>query len=406
MSAPSGVLLVATMDTKGEEAAFLQAKLQEADVPVMIMDAGIMGEAVGEVDITRREIAQAGGHDIDQVRAVGHEGKALNMMIEGAKIKALELFDQGRVTGILGLGGSMGTTLGTAVMRLFGVGVPKVMISTMASRDTHAFVGTKDIMMLHAVCDLSGLNRITRRVLANGAMAMAGMVTGAQDVPDESRPLVALSTLGTTETCAQAVRAALEQEGYEVTVFHTVGAGGQAMDELIADGQVDGVVDLSLHELADHVFGGDYDAGPERGQSALKRKLPCVLVPGNVDFLVTGPMHQAETRFPGRQYHAHNAAITVVKSTPEEMAGMGERMAGLCALAEGPMVCLVPTGGLSAFNSPGAPFDDPAGVDPLVNSLKKALPKGREVRVMDCHINAPEFSQAVTAAFKQMVADA
>lgn len=395
MSRSQVVLLVATMDTKGQEAAFLQEQLTAAGMDVLIMDAGIRGESPRPVEVTRHQVAEAAGVSLEQVRATGHEGKALDLMIKGAKALALELYQQDRIGGVLGLGGSMGTTLGTAVMRCFAVGVPKVMISTMASRDTRAFVDTKDIMMLHAVCDLAGLNRITRRVLRNGALAMAGMLGRDAPAVAYDRPLAAVSTLGTTETSAQAVRRSLEDRGYEVVVFHTVGSGGKAMDELVAAGEVDVVVELSLHELADHAFGGDYDAGPGRARAALDSGIPTVLAPGNIDFLVTGPMAQARRRFPDRQYHAHNAAITVVKSTAEELRAMGGQIADLLGAAQGPACLLVPLIGLSAFNSPGAPFFDEGGVEPFVAALRAALPQGSRARFLDCHINDPQFSQAV-----------
>ena len=316
----SVALLVATMDTKGPEARYIADCIEKEGIAVKILDAGIRGTSSAPVDIPREKVAQAGGKPLKDVQNLGHEGKALKVMTDGAVKCARELYKRGDIQGVIGLGGSMGTTLGTAVMRNLAIGVPKVMISTMASRDTRAFVGTKDILMLHSVCDLTGLNRVTKKVLRNGALAMAGMLRHSAETDDSiQKPLVFISTLGTTEACVQDIRRALEEKDNEVIIFHTVGAGGKAMEEMIAQEQVSALVDLSLHEMADHHFGGDYDAGPARGTAALKQGIPALLVPGNIDFLVTGPLETAERRFPNRPYHVHNAAITVVRTEQDEI---------------------------------------------------------------------------------------
>ena len=331
-------LLIATMDTKGQEALFISTCLQQAGLSVQIMDAGIRGTSPVSVDINRVEVAKAGGKSLAEVQSIGHEGKALEVMTHGAIACAQKLYRLNQIQGIIGLGGSMGTTLATGVMRSLPVGVPKVMISTMASRDTRAFVGTKDILMLHSVCDLAGINRITRKILRNGAMALAGMLQPTA-IPEmeNNKPLVFLSTLGTTETCAQKLRKTLEERGKEVVIFHTVGSGGKAMEEMIKPEKVSILVDLSLHEIADHLFGGDYDAGSTRGKTALKLGLPTILVPGNIDFLVTGPLEKARRLFPDRPYHVHNAAITVVRTTHEEINILSQTLARMCNEAKGPI---------------------------------------------------------------------
>lgn len=383
--------MVATMDTKGNEARFLESCMERAGVEVLIMDPGIKGQNTYPVAVSREAVARAAGKSLEEIQGLGHEGKALACMTSGAVRCAGELFQKKKFQGIIGLGGSMGTTLGTGVMRSFPVGFPKVMISTMASRNTRSFVGTKDIMMLHSVCDLSGLNRITRAVLENGALAMAGMVRERPAGSAESKPLVAMSTLGTTEACAVHVRRALEERGNEVVIFHTVGAGGEAMEEFIREGEVDAVIDLSLHELADHRYGGDYDAGPDRGKAALERGIPTLIVPGNIDFLVTGPQQEAETRFPNRPFHVHNAAITVVRTEREELDAIAREVAGLCNMGRGPRAVIVPTGGFSAFDSPDGPLYDPQGPPLFVKTLKGLLKDDIPLETVSCHINDPEF---------------
>ena len=389
-------LIVATMDTKGREAMFLADCLKAEGLAVKIMDAGIKGRSSTPVDVTRQEVARAGGKSLPDVQNIGHEGKALEVMTNGAIQCAGELYRQNQIQGVIGLGGSMGTTLGSGVMRSFPVGLPKVMISTMASRDTRAFVGTKDILMLHSVCDLAGLNRVTRKILRNGALALAGMLRSA--VPDdaaEQGPLVFVSTLGTTEACAQQVRQTLEEKSNEVVIFHTVGSGGKAMEEMIQQENVSVLVDLSLHEIADHLFGGDYDAGPKRGSVALDQKIPTILVPGNIDFLVTGPVENAQKQFPNRPYHVHNAAITVVRTKQEEIEMLAQTIAGLCNKAKGTVKILVPMNGFSAFDHKEGPLHDPEAPEIFIKSLEKSLDDKSCLTALPFYINDPEFAQAI-----------
>ncbi len=389
-------LIVATMDTKGQEALFIAECLRAEGLALKIMDAGIKGQCPTPVAVTREEVARAGGKSLQDVQNLGHEGKALEVMTNGAIQCAQELYRQNQVQGVIGLGGSMGTTLGSGVMRSFPVGLPKVMISTMASRDTRAFVGAKDILMLHSVTDLVGLNRITRKTLRNGALALAGMLRSA--VPDDAagqKPLVFVSTLGTTEASAQHIRKTLEEKNNEVVIFHTVGSGGNAMEEMMAHEEVAVLVDMSLHEMADHRFGGDYDAGPKRGTVALDRGIPTILVPGNIDFLVTGPLESAQKQFPNRPYHCHNAAITVVRTNQEEIRIMGETIAGLCNNAQGPVKILVPMNGFSAFDHREGPLHDPEAPGIFIKSLEKNLNDKSCLEALPFYINDSEFAQAI-----------
>jgi uncharacterized protein (UPF0261 family) len=390
------------MDTKGPEALYIADCIKKEGIRVKIMDAGIRGISPTPVDITREQVAQAGGKLLKDVQNIGHESRALKIMTAGAVKYARELYNRGEIQGVIGLGGSMGTTLGTAVMRNLAIGVPKVMISTMASRDTRAFVGTKDILMLHSVCDLTGLNRVTKKVLRNGALAMAGMLRQTADRDDSlQKPLVFISTLGTTEACVQDIRSALEEKDNEVIVFHTVGAGGKAMEEMMAQEKVSALVDLSLHEMADHHFGGDYDAGPERGSTALKQGIPTILIPGNIDFLVTGPLETVARSFPGRPYHAHNAAITVVRTEQKELEALAKIIGESCNQAQGPWKILVPMKGFSAFDHPDGPLHDPAAPLLFVKKLEKTINDKANLRTLPCHINDPMFGRVIIEALEK-----
>jgi uncharacterized protein (UPF0261 family) len=397
------VLLVATMDTKGREALYIEDCLNEAGIPAVILDAGIRGRSPTQTGVSREVVAKAGGKPLGKVQCIGNEGEALDVMIKGAIQCAQDLYRQGKIRGIISLGGSMGTTLGTAVMRTFPVGFPKVMISTMASRDTRAFVESKDILMLHSVCDISGLNRITKRVLRNGAMALAGMVQNTGVDVRSDKPLVILSTLGTTEVCVQRLREYLERHGKEVITFHTVGSGGKAMERMIQEENVEAVVDLSLHEIADHLFGGDYDAGPGRGSTALQKSVPTVLVPGNMDFLVTGPLTTAKARFPNRPFHKHNAAITTVRTDQKEMEILAQVIVDLCNEAKGPWRVLIPMKGLSAFDSEQGPFYDPKALKIFSETLKREVHTMSFLHFVPHHINDPEFAQAVIRVFESLL---
>jgi uncharacterized protein (UPF0261 family) len=399
----STVLMIATMDTKGKEVLYLLSCFKELGIPVLTLDAGIMGESPFPVTIDREKVALAGGMTLSEVRALGHEGKALAVMITGAMRCAKDLYQKGEIKGILGLGGSMGTTLGTGVMRAFPIGFPKVMISSMASRNTRAFVGTKDILMLHSVCDLSGINRMTQKILRNGALALAGMVRESSDFSLAIKPLIVLSTLGTIETCAANVRKVLESKGMEVVVFHTVGSGGEAMEEMIREEEVEAVVDLSLNELANHLAGGDYDAGPNRGSAALEKGIPTILVPGNIDFLGAGPIKETKKRFPGRTYHIHNAAITAVRTEKKELERVAQVMAQKCNTAKGPFSILLPLGGFSAFDCKGGPFHDSEGPEFFGKVLKKHLNPGTSLHLLPYHINDPGFVDAIIENLEQLL---
>lgn len=398
-------LIVAAMDTKGDQALYLEACFREVDVPVLTIDAGVMGETPFPVTVSREDVAGAGGMTLAEVRGLGDEAKAIGVMAQGAAGCARALYGDGRIGGIIGIGGSMGTTLGTTVMKSFPVGFPKVMVSTMASSNTRAFVGSKDIMMIYSICDISGINRVLEKVLRNGALALAGMIKNARPFSARTAAVLALSTLGTTEACSQRVRRAFEEKGYEVLVFHAQGSGGAAMEEMIREEELAGVIDLSISEIADHLYGGDYDAGPDRGTSALQKGIPTVIVPGNIDFMGAGPFPITRKRFPGRLLHAHNPAITVVRTTKEEVAGIATTLARYCNDAKGPVACLVPTGGFSAFDRKGGPFYDPDASQLFAMTLKAGLSPSIPLQILPHHINDSQFAESIIGAMEGLLQD-
>jgi uncharacterized protein (UPF0261 family) len=274
----------------------------------------------------------------------------------------------------------------------------------MASRDTRPFVGSKDILMYHSVVDLVGLNRMTRQVLTRAAWAMAGMVRAGMDhdSPSGSR-LVAVSTLGTTEACLRHFKKDLEMTGWEVAVFHTVGSGGLALEELVEEGVPEAVIEISLHELVDHLFKGSYDAGPYRLESALKKGLPTLLVPGNSDFIVSGAPESLPARYKGRPVHVHNAAICVVRTNAQEMKRLAVFLADRLRLAAGPTALLIPTLGFSAFDSPGKPLYDLKADQAFTDTIRKRVPKNILLKEIEAHINEPVFAREVYETFNRLI---
>ncbi len=395
MSSKPRVLLIVTLDTKEVEARYIRNCLEEAGVEVIHLDPSIR-RTVGGAEISPDEIAAAAGTDMESVRALNHEGKCQEVMIEGAIKCAHRIDDETGLSGIISIGGSMGTTLATTIMRTFPYGLPKVMISTMASGMTAPFVGSRDITMVNAVCDISGLNSITRDVYRNGALAVAGMAHGYRPGKEEGKPLILVSTLGTTEKCCARVRANLEEKGFEVMVFHTTGAGGQTLEAIAQERAVAAVVDMSLVEIIDLLNGGLCSAGPNRGKTAPQKGIPVVFAPGNVDFIIAGPIDQAKEQFPGKRYHVHNAALTAVRTEEKELRAFAEHMATVVEGAKGPVSFFVPLQGFSNHDSPEGHLHDTSLPPVLAEHLRKVMPEFVNVREFDSHINDAGFADALT----------
>ena len=395
MEEKRNVLLIATLDSKEIETAFIKERLEENGLEVYLLDASIRRTIEAGAHITPDQIATAVGTTMPEIRALNHEGKCMALMIQGAIKRAHELDEQIGFSGIIAAGGSGGTTLGAAIMRTFSFGLPKVLISTMASGMTKPFVGTKDIVMLNSICDVAGLNTVTRRVFENGVLALAGMAKGYHPLESSGKPVVAMTTLSTTDRCCNRVRAALEQAGAEVMVFHSQGTGGQAMDETVREQDVSLVIDLSLIEVGDYLAQGLYDGGPDRCKAALEKGVPTIFVPGNIDFLVDGPVEGARLRFPGRRYHIHNASVTAVRADANDFRRLAEHMAGLIKEAKGPVAFFVPLLGFSSHDSEQGHLHDPSLPPVFAEHLQKVMPEGVPVVVLPCHINDEQFADAL-----------
>ena len=395
MSSKPRVLMIITLDTKQAEAGFVRQCLEQSGVQVIHLDASIRHTVDGGAEIGPEQVAGAAGKSIEEVRAIGHEGKCQAVMTEGAIKLANQIHESEGLSGVIAVGGSMGTTLATAVMRALPFGLPKVMVSTMASGMTRGFVGSKDIVMVNSVADIAGLNTVTRSVFRNGALAVAGMAKGYAPGKAETKPVVVMSTLGTTERCTRRIRTALEQRGFEVVVFHTTGAGGTAMEEIVRERDVAVVLDLSLVEVVDLLNGGLCSAGPDRCKIELAKGIPVIFAPGNIDFIIAGPIDDAKARYPGKRYHVHNAALTAVRTEIPELNQIADHMAGLIRDAKGPVSFFVPLGGFSSHDSTEGHLYDPSLPPVFAEHLKSVMPANTEVITLPHHINDEPFADAI-----------
>lgn len=398
------VYLLATLDTKGEEAAFVREQLQALGVEVTLVDTSCIDEPTVSAEISRDAIFEAAGTTLAAVQEKRDRGEAVTQAAVGAGALVKAHFDAGKVTGVFGLGGSAGTTIGTAAMRALPLGIPKLMVSTLASGDVRPYVGEKDICMLNSVVDISGINRISRQVLSQAAAAMAGMVTlEPPGRSGEDRPLVAATMFGVTTPCVQRARTLLEEAGYEVLVFHATGAGGRAMEALIADGLIAGVLDVTTTELADELVGGVLSAGSTRLTAAGRAGVPQVISVGATDMVNFGAPETVPEQFRDRQFYQHNPTITLMRTTVGENQRIGAEIAAKAAAAKGPTSILLPLDGVSAIDQSGQPFDDPAARDALFEAIRDGA-STTEVVELKNHINDPAFAEAAVAKLLELMA--
>jgi uncharacterized protein (UPF0261 family) len=388
---PATVLLIGTMDTKGVEFGYVRDLLRGWGHEVLVLDAGVAGDPKIEADVTATEVAEAGGATLEELRRLGDRGRAMEVMTAGVRRIVPGMFARGAFAGIMGLGGSGGTTLATAAMRELPVGVPKLVVSTVASGDTRAYVGVKDVTMMFSVVDIAGLNPISRRILANAAAALSGML-GRELPPAEDRPLLAATMFGVTTPCVDRMRERFEAQGYQVLVFHATGSGGQAMEALIDAGFIAGVADMTTTEWCDEVVGGVLSAGPDRLSAAARAGLPQVVSCGALDMVNFGPFDTVPERFRGRTLYRHNPSVTLMRTTPEECVEIAERIAEKLNEAKGPTTLLLPLQGVSALDREGQPFHDPAASAALFETLRARVRAPVRVVELDLHINDAAFA--------------
>ena len=398
---PETILLIGTLDTKGEEYTYVKDLIEERGHQVLMMDAGVLGSPAFAPDVTATEVAEAGGTSLEELRANQDRGEAVEVMISGVSKLAAQLYAEGRFDGVMGLGGGGGTTIATAGMRALPVGVPKLMVSTVASDDISPYVDVKDITMMYSVVDIAGLNRLSRRILSNAAGAISGMV--AQEAPaQDDKPLIAATMFGVTTPCVDVVREELERSGYEVVVFHATGSGGRAMEGLIEDGYIAAVADVTTTEWCDEVVGGVLSAGPDRLEAAAKREIPQVVSCGALDMVNFKARDTVPPQFQDRNLYRHNPNVTLMRTTPEECQVIGQRIAEKLNLAKGPVTLVLPLRGVSMIDKEGEPFYDAEADAKLFDSLKEHVDPGTvDIVELDVHINDPAFGKTIADHLKQ-----
>jgi uncharacterized protein (UPF0261 family) len=390
------VLLLGTLDTKGDELAFLRERLRDAGVGVLLADVGTLEPASVEADIAREEVGAAADVDVEALREAGDRGAAIAGMATAAAALARRLYDDGRIHGVLSAGGSGNTAIATAAMQALPVGVPKLMVSTMAAGDTSDYVGGVDVTMMASVTDVAGINSISARILANAAGAMAGMLQASAPQVEDGRPLVAATMFGVTTPCVTRAREELERRGYEVLVFHATGTGGKAMEALVEGGLLSGVLDVTTTELCDDLVGGVLSAGPTRLEAAGRAGVPQVVSLGALDMVNFGARDTVPPKFEDRNLYVHNPSVTLMRTTAEECAELGRRIASKLAAATGPTSLFVPLGGVSLIDAEGQPFHDPGADAALFDALREGL-AGSSVELveLDANVNDEEFADAM-----------
>ncbi len=398
------ILIIATLDTKGSETQYLKDLIEEKGHRTLVMDTGVLGLAPFKPDIPRDEVSHTGGTSIEELIRNRERGKAIQTMAEGSKRIAQKLYQEGKISGVIGLGGAQGTEIGTSAMRALPLGFPKLMVSTVASGYAQfgTYVGTKDLLMMHSVVDILGLNAFSRMILSNAAGAIVGMVEAKEEFKRPENKQIGMTIYGTTTPGCMVAKAYLESRGFEVVAFHPNGTGGRAMEEMIEEGILSGVLDMTTHELMDELMGGLHRAGPNRLEAAGKKGIPQVVVPGSIDFIVTGPMDTLPPEYRRRKYIAHNPSITLVRATPEEMKAVGKMMASKLNRAKGPTVVMIPLKGFSYPNRKGEPLYDEEGNQAFITSIKENL-KGIRVIEVDAHINDPEFGNEAAQVLERLI---
>jgi uncharacterized protein (UPF0261 family) len=400
---PNPIVLVGSLDTKGAEFQFVRDLIHGRGLETILVDFGVLGDPVCEADISSDEVARAGGSDLAELRSVGDKAQAMRIMTAGLSQVVADLYAQGRLGGILGMGGGGGTSIATAAMRALPTGVPKLVVSTVAAGDVAQYVGTKDITMMPSVVDVAGLNSISRQIYTNAAAAIAGMVSQELAEAEDDKPLITASMFGNTTECVTRARQQLEGEGYEVLVFHATGTGGRTMEALIADGFIAANLDITTTELADEVCGGVLSAGPERMLAAARAGIPTVLVPGCVDMANFWARETVPEVYQERKLYEWNPNITLLRTNVEENKQIGAMIARAANQSTGPVAILIPLKGVSQLDSPRGAFWDPEANRACFQAIKEHLEADIPVVEMDHNINDPEFADQAVALLLEMM---
>lgn len=389
------IAVIGALDTKGTEFAFVKAEIERRGHRALVIDTGVVGEPAFPPDVPAARVAEAGGASLAALRQQADRGRAMEVMTRGIAVVIRELHEKGQVDGVLGMGGSAGTIIATSAMRALPIGLPKVMVSTLASGDTKPYVGTSDVVMIHSVVDVAGVNQFSARIYANAVGAVVGMAeTAAPKI--EARPLLAASMFGNTTPVVTRCRETMEGHGYEVLIFHATGTGGQTMESLIGDGFIGGVLEITPTEWADELVGGVLSAGPTRLDAAPARGVPQVIAPGCLDMANFWARDTVPEKYNGRLFYQWNPNVTLMRTTPEENAALGRILAEKANRSAGPAAFFLPLQGVSMLDAPGKEFWWPEADEALFAAIKAHVRPEIPVYELDYNINDDAFADALT----------
>jgi uncharacterized protein (UPF0261 family) len=394
------VAVVGTFDTKGKELKFIKECIEEQGVATLCVHTGAY-EPLIQPDVTNEELVAAVGQTLKYLQDADR-GTATELVSRATATLIPKLYAEGKFDGIISIGGSGGTSMATPAMRALPIGVPKVMVSTVASGDTSPYVGTSDVNMMPSVVDAEGLNDISKVIFSNAANSIAGMVKNKKEIKSSGKPLIAATMFGVTTPCIKAAKAYLEEQGYDVLVFHATGTGGKTMEALVNQGFFKGVLDITTTEWCDQVVGGVLAAGEDRLTAAGNNAIPQVVSVGALDMVNFGPMDTVPEQYLSRNLYPHNPTVTLLRTSPEECAQIGAEIGTRLAAAKGKTTLIIPLKGVSAIDVEGGPFYDAEADKVLFDAIKEKV-AGTNVKVieMDTDINDPEFA---VAAAKELIA--
>ncbi|MFN2292551.1 MAG: Tm-1-like ATP-binding domain-containing protein [Anaerolineae bacterium] len=400
------VAILGSLDTKGQEIEFLRGRVRAEGGEPLVVDTGVLDSPTIPADIDRHRVVAAAGTSIKALIRKGDKAYALVTMADGAAAILHTLFQQGQLGGVLSIGGSRGTALSTRVMQALPVGVPKLMVSTMASGHNPfgPYVGTKDVTLMHSVADVQGINAVTRPIFMNAAAAIVAMSRVGAPVQRAERRVLAASMLGVSTMLVGQIQDLMADEGSEVIAFHAVGTGGRSMEELIDNGVIDGVFDVTPGEMTALVVDGPFSAGPGRMQAAGRRGIPQVLAPGGLDFIIEGRLDALPDRYKGRKTMGHTPTISLVRTSAEEMASVAHLIAQRLAASSGPAAAILPLRGFGWFAREGQPLHEPESDRAFVETFKDHVPARVRVVEMDTHLNDPRVGEVAVQLMQEMLA--
>ncbi|MFC4776691.1 Tm-1-like ATP-binding domain-containing protein [Paenibacillus sp. GCM10023252] len=402
----TAVVLIGALDTKGQEFQYVKSIIENKGLQPLVIDVGVLDEPLFKPEVSSSEVAEAAGTTLAQLRADNDRGQAVAVMAEGAQVIVQRLVQEGRVAGIFGMGGTAGTTVGATAMKAVPIGVPKLLVSTVASGNTRPYVGVKDVTMMYSVVDIAGLNKLSRTILSNAAYALSGMVkereAEAADTSDNKITL-GMTMFGVTTPCVTKVREILESKGYDILVFHATGSGGLAMEELIDAGFIQGVADVTTTELADELVGGIFSAGPHRLEAAAQAGIPQVVSVGALDMVNFGPRETVPPQWSNRHFYQHNPTTTLMRTTVEENEQLGVMLAEKLNKCTGPAVLVFPLGGVSLLDRAAQAFDGPEQRQALLAGIKSRLKPEIPLLEVDTDINDPSVALLIAERLNSLL---